>query len=54
MERLKEAYMQEADDSISQLVSLIEPTLVTILSIVIGGILLSVMLPLLSILSAIG
>ena len=52
MERLRDAYMQEADDSISRLVSLVEPTLVTILSVVIGGILLSVMLPLLSILSA--
>jgi type IV pilus assembly protein PilC len=33
---------------------MIEPTLVAILSVVIGGILLSVMLPLLSVLSAIG
>ncbi len=54
MARLKDLYMQEADDGIAALVSMIEPTLVTILSIVIGGILLSVMLPLLSILSAIG
>lgn len=54
MARLRDAYMQEADDGIGYLVSMIEPTLVTILSVVIGGILLSVMLPLLSVLSAIG
>ncbi|MDO4573181.1 MAG: type II secretion system F family protein [Clostridia bacterium] len=54
MERLREAYMQAADDSIGQIVSRIEPTLVTLLSVVIGGILLAVMLPLLSILSAVG
>ena len=33
---------------------MIEPTLVAVLSVVIGGILLSVMLPLLSVLSAVG
>ena len=33
---------------------MIEPTLVAVLSVVIGGILLSVMLPLLSVLSAAG
>ena len=35
-------------------VAMIEPTLVAVLSVVIGGILLSVMLPLLSVLSAVG
>lgn len=52
MEKLSNIYSDEAANSISQLVSLIEPTLVAILSVVIGGILLSVTLPLLSILSA--
>ncbi len=45
---------EEADSAIQVLVSMIEPTLVAVLCIVIGGILLSVMLPLLSILTAIG
>ncbi len=54
MEKLSAIYREEADRSISHLVSLIEPTLVSVLTIVVGGILLSVTLPLLSILSAIG
>ncbi len=52
MERLAEIYQELADDSIHYLVTLIEPTLVALLSAVIGGILLSVMLPLVSILSS--
>ena len=51
--KLRDAYMREADAGVAALVSMIEPALVTILSVVIGGILLTVMLPLLSILSAI-
>ena len=43
-----------AHDAINGLVSMIEPILVAVLSVVIGGVLLSVMLPLLSVLSAIG
>lgn len=54
MEKLAAAYETEVDDALSSLVSAIEPTLVVILSIVIGSILLSVMLPLISILSVIG
>ena len=54
MEKLSGIYMQEADEAIHAVVAMIEPTLVAVLSIVIGGILLSVMLPLLSVLSAVG
>lgn len=54
MEKLSGIYMQEADDAIHAVVAMIEPALVAVLSIVIGGILLSVMLPLLSVLSAVG
>jgi type IV pilus assembly protein PilC len=46
--------MEEADDAIHNVIAMIEPTLVAVLSIVIGGILLSVILPLLSVLSAVG
>ena len=54
MEKLSGIYMGEADDAIHGVIAMIEPTLVAVLSIVIGGILLSVMLPLLSVLSAVG
>ncbi len=54
MERLAEQYQDEVDDGIRRLVSAIEPTLVAVLSIVIGGILLSVMLPLASLMSSLG
>jgi type IV pilus assembly protein PilC len=54
MEKLSGIYMSEADDAIHNVIAMIEPTLVAVLSIVIGGILLSVMLPLLSVLSAVG
>lgn len=54
MGRLAKLYEEEVDESITKLVSFIEPTLVAILSIIIGGILISVMLPLTSIMSSIG
>ena len=54
MEKLSGIYMTEADDSIHNVIAMIEPMLVALLSVVIGGILLSVMLPLLSVLSAVG
>ncbi len=54
MARVSEDCRTEADDAVSRLISLIEPTLVAVLSLVIGGILLAVMLPLLSLLSAMG
>lgn len=54
MGRLASQYQDEVDDAIRRLVSAIEPTLVAILAIVIGGILLSVMLPLANLMSALG
>lgn len=54
MERLAVHYEEEADQSLGRLVSVIEPALVIVLSVIIGAILLSVMLPLISILSLIG
>lgn len=51
MGRLVTIYQEQSDQAISRLVSLIEPTLVALLSIVIGGILLTVTLPLLSVLA---
>ena len=54
MQKLSGIYMTEADDAIHNVIAMIEPALVAVLSIVIGGILLSVMLPLLSVLSAVG
>lgn len=52
MENMSSVYEEEIDDSIDKLVSVIEPTLVAIISIIIGGILVSVMLPLASIMSS--
>lgn len=51
-EHLAELYDEETDTQVQHLVSLIEPTLVAILSIVVGVILLSVMLPLMSLMSS--
>ncbi len=51
LENLGEQYSDLADDRLSHLVSAIEPTLVALLCVAIGGILLSVMLPLLGVLS---
>lgn len=53
MRNLSGVYSQEADNSIDHLLGMIEPALVGILSVAIGVILLSVMLPLTSILTAI-
>ena len=54
MNKMTKVYEEEVEDTIERLLSYIEPTLVAILSMVIGGILISVMLPLTSIMSSIG
>lgn len=54
MKKLTYIYENEADQAINNSVSLIEPMLVGILSLVIGVILISVMLPLMNIMSSIG
>ncbi|MBR6028591.1 MAG: type II secretion system F family protein [Clostridia bacterium] len=50
--KLAEIYEEQVEDDITRLVSIIEPTLVALLSIVIGAVLLSVMLPMAGILSS--
>jgi type IV pilus assembly protein PilC len=54
MKKLTDIYENEAESSISAAVSLIEPVLVGILSGAIGVILISVMIPLMNIMSSIG
>ncbi|MEL7647748.1 MAG: type II secretion system F family protein [Sedimentibacter sp.] len=54
MKKLTNIYENESDQSISNFVALIEPVLVGILCIIIGFILISVMLPLMNIMSSIG
>lgn len=53
MDKAADSYQNEADEEIHGLIAVVEPTLVIILSIVVGLILLSVMLPLLNIMSGI-
>lgn len=53
MKRLAKIYAAEVDEGIYKLVSWVEPALVSILTLIIGGILLSVMLPLASIMMSI-
>ena len=50
--KLSELYEEQAEADISRLISIIEPTLVALLTIVIGAVLLSVMLPMAGILSS--
>lgn len=54
MDKLARAYESEVNNRLGHLTSLVEPFLVIILSIIVGGILLTVMLPLVEIMSAIG
>ncbi len=54
MSRLADIYNEDVEDSVNKAISFIEPALVAILSIIIGAILLSVMLPLMGIMSSIG
>jgi type IV pilus assembly protein PilC len=54
MAKLSQIYDTEVDSSLSRMTSAIEPTLVIILSLVVGVILLTVMLPLINIMSSIG
>ena len=54
MNKLTDIYENEAEQAISNTVSLIEPVLVGILSVLTGVILISVMLPLMNIMSSIG
>lgn len=53
MRRLADRYEDEVDAGISGIIAVLEPTLVAVLSIVVGMILLSVMLPLMGIMATI-
>ena len=54
MKKIAERYEEEIDEAVGKLLGVLEPTLVAILSIIVGMILLSVMLPLMGIMSSIG
>jgi type IV pilus assembly protein PilC len=53
MEQIAEDYEAEVDDRLDTLISIIEPTMVAVLCIIVGLILLSAMLPLLAVMSSI-
>ena len=52
MAKIAEIYEEQVEDGLDHLISIVEPTLVALLSIVIGAILLSVMLPMAGVLSS--
>ncbi len=54
MKQISNNYEQETDRQINKIISTIEPTLVILLSLVVGIILLSVLLPLMGIMSSMG
>ena len=54
LEKIADGYEQEIDDRITNAISILEPTLVIILSVIVCMILLSVMLPLMAIMTGIG
>lgn len=54
MKQISVHYEEEADKQLSRMVSIIEPTLVIVMSLIVGIILLSVLLPLMGIMSSIG
>lgn len=54
MKKIAQRYEEEIDEGISKILGMIEPTLVAILSVIVGMILLFTMLPLMGIMSSIG
>ena len=54
MKKISNIYKEEVDTSLRRIVSYIEPVCVTALSLILAGVLLSVILPLISIMSSIG
>ena len=52
MEKIAQGYNEQAENKLENLITIIEPTLVAILAIIVGVILLSVMLPLISIMAS--
>ena len=51
MEKIAAGYEERVEDSMRRLISIIEPTLVAVLSAIVGGVLLAVMLPMAGILT---
>ena len=54
MQKIADNYDKETEKQIRSIISILEPTLVIILSLIVGFILLSVILPLMGIMSSIG
>lgn len=54
MEKIAEDYEKETEKKLSEIIATLEPTLVIILSVIVGLILLSVILPLMGIMTSIG
>lgn len=54
MEDISKDYEQEADNAIDNVIARFEPTMVAVLAVAVGLVLLSVMLPLVGVLSTIG
>lgn len=54
MKQISQNYEEETDKQLARIISVIEPTLVILLSLIVGIILLSVLLPLMGIMSSIG
>lgn len=54
MKQISRNYEEETDKQLARIISVIEPTLVILLSLIVGIILLSVLLPLMGIMSSIG
>ena len=52
MKQLSNSFQEEVSRAIDQFLNIIEPTIVTLLSLVVGIVLMSVMLPLISIMSS--
>ncbi|MDO4544622.1 MAG: type II secretion system F family protein [Bacillota bacterium] len=53
MDLIADRYTDEINDKISSVLSVIEPTLVIVMSLIIGGILLSIMVPLMNIMTSV-
>jgi len=54
MEKAADVFDEEVNDAIEKITSMIEPALILILSVIVGIILISVMLPMINIMNAIG
>jgi type IV pilus assembly protein PilC len=52
MSKIASIYEEQVEDDLNRLISIIEPTLVALLCVVIGAILLSVMLPMAGVLQS--